>query len=273
MQPNAPGSQGYNLYAYVANNPTRWTDPSGHAFGIIPLALVDACLNTPSCAAPFEAGTEAAAAGGLIGIGGGEIIVFALVICALDFTAEVKTGQSLFHGCFGLASLYQNYMDQYGSAAAAGAWALGAQASRTAWHNLPQLPPGASCAVGAAENLAATAIQNAAGGDRGSGSDYSFAAAWGCVSGGGGGRGGDPLERHHLLPKQFENYFKRADLEIEEYTVDLSRSDHRLKPDGLHTGPDNWNSVWKKFIDDNPVPDKDRILQQLDKMMRSAGLK
>ena len=26
VQPNAPGSQGYNLYAYVANNPTTWTD-------------------------------------------------------------------------------------------------------------------------------------------------------------------------------------------------------------------------------------------------------
>ncbi len=29
VQPNAPGSQGYNLYAYVANNPTTWTDSSG----------------------------------------------------------------------------------------------------------------------------------------------------------------------------------------------------------------------------------------------------
>jgi hypothetical protein len=30
VQPNAPGTQGYNLYTYVANNPTTWVDPSGH---------------------------------------------------------------------------------------------------------------------------------------------------------------------------------------------------------------------------------------------------
>jgi RHS repeat-associated protein len=30
VQPNAPGTQGYNRYAYAANNPTTWTDPSGH---------------------------------------------------------------------------------------------------------------------------------------------------------------------------------------------------------------------------------------------------
>ncbi len=30
VQPNAPGTQGYNRYAYAANNPTIWTDPSGH---------------------------------------------------------------------------------------------------------------------------------------------------------------------------------------------------------------------------------------------------
>jgi RHS repeat-associated protein len=30
IQPNAPGTQGYNRYTYTANNPTTWTDPTGH---------------------------------------------------------------------------------------------------------------------------------------------------------------------------------------------------------------------------------------------------
>ena len=33
MQPNAPGTQGYNRYSYTANNPATWTDPSGHSVG------------------------------------------------------------------------------------------------------------------------------------------------------------------------------------------------------------------------------------------------
>jgi RHS repeat-associated protein len=31
VSPNAPGTQGYNLYAYAANDPTTWADPTGHS--------------------------------------------------------------------------------------------------------------------------------------------------------------------------------------------------------------------------------------------------
>jgi RHS repeat-associated protein len=42
VQPNAPGTQGYNRYAYVANNPTTWVDPSGYS--VEPLAADQALL-------------------------------------------------------------------------------------------------------------------------------------------------------------------------------------------------------------------------------------
>jgi len=43
-QPNAPGTQGYNLYAYVANNPTAWVDPSGHEVKVNAAYLTGALL-------------------------------------------------------------------------------------------------------------------------------------------------------------------------------------------------------------------------------------
>jgi len=39
-QPNAPGSQGFNTYTYTANNPTTWTDPSGHTLQLEDLLTI-----------------------------------------------------------------------------------------------------------------------------------------------------------------------------------------------------------------------------------------
>jgi RHS repeat-associated protein len=33
VQPNALGTHSYTRYAHAANNPARWTDPSGHSVG------------------------------------------------------------------------------------------------------------------------------------------------------------------------------------------------------------------------------------------------
>lgn len=70
VQPNAPGTQGYHRYAYVANNPTTWVDPSGYE--VAPPAADQALL-----------GMMYAMHGGLVGI----------LRCALD--KECRDAQAL----------------------------------------------------------------------------------------------------------------------------------------------------------------------------------
>ncbi len=66
VQPNAQGTQGWNPYAYVANNPTTWVDPTGHvAAGAIPRAPTAG--GATASLAPYVVG--AVAAGALAGLG------------------------------------------------------------------------------------------------------------------------------------------------------------------------------------------------------------
>jgi RHS repeat-associated protein len=81
------------------------------------------------------------------------------------------------------------------------------------------------------------------------------------------------IEQHHLLPKQFKQQFKKAGLNIEDYKIPLDKADHTLKPDGLHTGTNNWNKQWSDFFEQNPNATKPEILDQLDKMQKASGLK
>ena len=66
VQPNAQGTQGWNLYAYVANNPTTWVDSTGHvAAGAIPRAPAGG--GATDSLAPYMVGARAA--GALAGLG------------------------------------------------------------------------------------------------------------------------------------------------------------------------------------------------------------
>lgn len=80
------------------------------------------------------------------------------------------------------------------------------------------------------------------------------------------------IEQHHLLPQQFKKQFEKAGLDIEKYKIPLEKVDHRLKPDGLHTGTNNWNKQWDDFFKQNPDAIKPEILDQLDKMKKAFGL-
>jgi RHS repeat-associated protein len=112
VSPNAPGTQGYNPYAYVGNNPTIWVDPSGHSAWVdasgqptIFATLIYACTLTPWCAAALPH----------VGAALGVAAVFAAIACALDIGAELQFGVSATNGCFGLAGVIGDYWRDFGS--------------------------------------------------------------------------------------------------------------------------------------------------------------
>jgi RHS repeat-associated protein len=79
----------------------------------------------------------------------------------------------------------------------------------------------------------------------------------------------DVLERHHLLPKEFKNWFKDRGLNVEDFVMVIGRSMHRYKPNGLHTGlnGDNWNAVWRAFKENNPTATRQEIIDQMLRML------
>ena len=135
VQPNAPGSQGYNVYAYVANNPTTWVDPSGHV-----ASIVAACMATGWCAGLIAIGVYRMSLGALAALGGWPIIVGALLLCALDIVVEIRNGQAILGGCFGLAGQFQKLFDTYGSGAKEGAYTGSPADARTAANDYPADP-------------------------------------------------------------------------------------------------------------------------------------
>jgi hypothetical protein len=78
---------------------------------------------------------------------------------------------------------------------------------------------------------------------------------------------------HHQLPREFRPQFEAVGLDIEDFTIELPKSTHRLKPDGLHTGSENWNKQWSDFFEkvgDNYTAQD--VLDQLSKMRKQFGL-
>jgi hypothetical protein len=63
-------------------------------------------------------------------------------------------------------------------------------------------------------------------------------------------------------------------LDPEEFTMPLPRSQHRLLPDGIHTGTggESWNGVWKTFFTETPDAGAPEILVQLAQMMKDFGI-
>lgn len=129
VQPNAPGTQGFNLYAYVANNPTTWVDHSGHSASETSVAH-----DTPMShgQAAVVAGLIASlpalvVAGTLGGLALGIASVFLLMACVL------------YDDCLAMVGDAAATIGEYGSTAG-GAAAWGADQLSQAVASHPLLP-------------------------------------------------------------------------------------------------------------------------------------
>jgi hypothetical protein len=83
-------------------------------------------------------------------------------------------------------------------------------------------------------------------------------------------RGLSELERHHNFPSQFASQFRACGIEPEDYLTFLPRSFHRLRPDGLHTTPINWNARWDQFLSDQPTAKPEELLKHLHGMWKNV---
>jgi Predicted lipoprotein of unknown function (DUF2380) len=84
---------------------------------------------------------------------------------------------------------------------------------------------------------------------------------------------GPGMEDHHIFPQAFQEWFEQHGIDIESYTIALTRAAHRLKPGGLHTkSGGNWNAVWKQWIEEHPNASPQEILNQGEKFLIEFGV-
>ncbi|TQF13451.1 TIGR02269 family lipoprotein [Myxococcus llanfairpwllgwyngyllgogerychwyrndrobwllllantysiliogogogochensis] len=78
-------------------------------------------------------------------------------------------------------------------------------------------------------------------------------------------------ERHHIFPRAFEEYFRRSDIDIHQYTLLVDVAEHRRVHEGKDGGP--WNRDWRKWIDANRfTATRDDHFKQGGRMITKYGL-
>ena len=60
--------------------------------------------------------------------------------------------------------------------------------------------------------------------------------------------------------------------DIEEFTVTISRLEHGLLPNGLHTGEMSWNWQWGQFFRTLENPNTNDVLDFLSSLRDAFGL-
>jgi RHS repeat-associated protein len=284
--------QALNRYSYVLNNPLKYVDPTGH-FGVTEIIIVvvtivvgwiadelGADVNVQTSVSVDTSGNVNVSTSGTTndyGAGGrGSMAGNSAYPCAwgyggtgINLTAISNIIGSAFIGEEDECSydcrkpirwLELEFINWGSTSSSSGGWFGGAKDYITNWagENYAQ----GNTFAGNVGAGAATAI------------DVFLPQSWSDVPFMFMGNMKVLKEAHHLLPqvKRFAPFFKRAGLDIEAFTVDMAKDTHRLLPNGIHTGPNNWNKAWKEYFKKNPNASPEEIKQHLELMKKQFNI-
>ena len=77
------------------------------------------------------------------------------------------------------------------------------------------------------------------------------------------------MHDHHLMPRQFKDFFSKRGIDIDAHTVSLGEKSHLtgVHGKGLGNMPGGWNQEWAGWISKNPNATAKDVYQQLGTMM------
>ena len=88
-------------------------------------------------------------------------------------------------------------------------------------------------------------------------------------------RQGEEAKRDLTASVEFVQYFLDSGLKIKDFIIIMRVADHRLKPDGVHTGKGRggrWNEEWNKFMKKYPAKNtkehQGRVKNKLEEMKK-----
>lgn len=84
------------------------------------------------------------------------------------------------------------------------------------------------------------------------------------------------IARHHIFPQEFKPFFKKAGININNYTIEMEHFSTHLKGvhgNGLYNMPGKWNLRWEEFINANPNATAGQIFKFGEDLMAEYGFR